>query len=85
MNTEIQWISTDERLPEARARVLVLLPRMGLFGAADSLELRECRVSSNRVNLVDMEGERLDWDLETAMWWALAPDWMEQPGWRVTP
>ena len=82
MKTEINWISTDDRLPGPRERSIALLPRMGLFGGNNSLEIGQCEVGKDGFELIDMENECLGWDADVAMWWAPLPDWMESPGWR---
>ena len=90
IKTEIEWISTDDQLPPAGAAILVLLPHMGMDPSHDWLEIRQVWVPKHfdafgdePAALLDYE-ERvdLDWDVDTAMWWAPLPDWMKRPGWR---
>jgi len=89
MKTEIEWINTDEKLPPAGAAILVLLPHMGLDPSHDWMEIRQVRVPTEfdpddgPAALLDFEEHvDLDWDVDTAMWWAPLPDWMQCPGWR---
>ncbi len=81
MKTTIEWISTDDRLPEPGQHIIALAPHMGLFGREDSLELIQCKVGKDGYKLFGADGE-LDWETDTLMHWALCPDWMSAPGWR---
>ena len=81
MKTTIEWISTDVRLPPPGARIVALAPIMRPFGGGDTLDIIQCHVAHDGYRLLGPDGQ-LDWEADSLMWWANAPNWMSAPGWR---